>query len=247
MSRLLKTLPLAFALAALSVLAIITISCSTTSSSQAEVRVVNAIPDSPAVDIYINGTKTITNLPFNTVQPDTTPATYVITAGGSATIQGFPTGSTTNPIPPNGAISLSGATQYTVVAIGLELNDSPPLVLADNNTVPTSGNVEFRIVNASPSSPTGGVDVYIVPPNSDITNYTPQISALGNGQGSDYQSLTFAAVGYAVIVTANLGKTPLIKQTYIPQSASITTLVLVDNAGGNNGMSTTPLQLNDLN
>jgi hypothetical protein len=121
------------------------------------------------------------------------------------------------------------------------------LVLTDNNTVPTSGNVEFRIINASPNSPAGGVDVYIVPPGTDITDYTPQISALGYGQRSIYQSVPFLSSGYAVIVTAYLKKTALISQPFTSQSESITTVVLVDNQGGNNGMSQTPLVLNDLN
>jgi len=53
-----------------------------------------------------------------------------------------------------------------------------------------------------------------------------------------------------MIVTVNGNKTPI--ATYAPTAAwpangSITTLVLLDNAGGNNGMSPTPLVLNDLN
>jgi Domain of unknown function (DUF4397) len=242
MSRSLKALPLTLALAALSIFAI---GCA--SSNQAQIRVINAIPDSGPVDVYVNGTKIITNLPFNTVQPATTPASYLAVISGSDTMQSFPPGDTINPISPSGVLSLNGSTQYTVVGVGLELNESAPLLLTDDNTVPTSGNVEFRIVNASLSSPTGGVDVYIVPPGTDITKFTPQISGLGNGQASAYQSLDFITSGYAVIVTANLSKKALITQPPTSQSGSITALVLVDNLGGNNGMSQTPLVLHDLN
>ena len=245
MSRFLKALTLALALAALS---IFTTSCGVTSGT-AQVRVINAIPDSKPEDIYVNGTRIASSLPFGGVYPaPTTPVTYQPVFSGNATIQGFAPGDTTNPISPIGTLSLNGSTQYTVVAFGLELNYSPPLLLTDNNMAPTSGNVEFRIVNASLSSPVGGVDVYIVPPaDTDLTNFTPQISGLGNGQASAYQSLNFISSGYAVIVTANLSKTALIKQPPTSQSGSITTLVLVDNPGGNNGMSQTPLVLQDLN
>jgi len=116
---------------------------------------------------------------------------------------------------------------------------------------PTAGNLEFRIVNASLSSPSNGVDVYIVPPGTDITNYTPQITALGSGQGSGYQPVPFIAGGYQLVVTANLKKIPLIPpQTSAAPTGSITTMVLIDNPilnGGNNGMSQTPLVLNDVN
>jgi hypothetical protein len=90
------------------------------------------------------------------------------------------------------------------------------------------------------------VDVYIVPPGTDITNVTPQISGLGSStQASSYASLTAAT--YAVIVTASGNKTPLVNQNYTLVSGQIRTLVLIDNLGGGNGMSTFPLELSDLN
>jgi hypothetical protein len=242
MSRMLPALPATLALAALS---IITTSCGST--NQAQVRVINAMPDSGPTDIYVNGTRIIPDLTFGTVQPNTTPATYFSISSGTNTIQGFLPGDITNPISPVGTLLLNGSTQYTVIAVGLELNEEPPLLLVDDNTVPVSDNVEFRIINVSPSSPPNGVDVYIVPPGTDITSYTPQISSLGNEQTSPYQSLPFIAGGYAVIVTANLSKTPLITEPATSQSGSIATMVLVDNPGGNNGMSRTPLVLQDLN
>ena len=100
------------------------------------------------------------------------------------------------------------------------------------------------MINASPSSPSAGVDVYIVPHNSSITNFTPQIAALTGSQASSYQVVPVAA--YDVVVTANFSKTALITLPTTPPSGSITTIVLLDNAGGNNGMSTTPLVLDDL-
>jgi hypothetical protein len=247
MLRTLKTLPLTLALAAVSV---VTTSCGST--NRAQVRVINAIPDSGPTDIWVSGTRVASSLPFGAVFP--TPAataTYLGVASGLDTIEGFEPGDTTGPISPIGTATLNGSTEYTVVAVGLELNDSPPLVLTDDNLAPTAGNLEFRIVNASLSSPSNGVDVYIVPPGTNITNYTPQITALGSGQGSGYQPVPFIAGGYEVVVTANLKKIPLIPaQPSAAPSGSITTMVLIDNPtlnGGNNGMSQTPLVLNDVN
>jgi hypothetical protein len=231
---------------AFAALSVITTSCGST-INVAQVRVVNAIPDSQPTDIVVNGGRIVPSLAFDTVRPNTTPASYFQVQSGTDRIQGFAPGDTTNPISPIGTVLLNGSTQYTLIAVGLELTESAPLVLVDNNTVPTSGNVEFRVVNVSLSSPQNGVDVYFVPPGTDITQFTPQISALSNGQSSPYQSLSFIAGGYDMIVTANGGKTPLISQPCGAQSGSIATMVLVDNAPGNNGMSTTPLVLNDLN
>jgi len=246
MFRTLTTLSLTLALAALSG---VTTSCG--SSDRPQIRVINAIPDSGSTDIWLNGAKIIPDLEFGIVFPTpTTPAAYLAVASGSDIIQGFEPGDTTNPISPIGTFNLNGSTQYTVVAVGLELNDEPPLVLTDNNRAPRSGNVEFRIVNASLNSPANGVDVYFVPPGTDITSYTPQITALGQGQGSAYVSIPFLDGGYAVVITATAKKTELIAQPSAAPSGSITTIVIVDNAyvnGVSNGMSQTPLVLNDLN
>ena len=246
MSRLLKLLSLTVALA---VLNLITSSCASTNSG-AQVRLINAIPDSPAVDVYVNGTKVFNDVPFGTAQPNTTPAQYQGAGTGNVAIQGFATGTTANPISPEGSVTFTGSTQYTLIAVGLELNDSPPIVFADNNLVPVSNNLEIRIINVSPSSPVAGLDIYFVAPGTDITSFHPQITALGNGQASPYLQLPFQSTGYSIIFTANLSKIPLITQTSSAATGSITTMVVLDNptqGGVLNGMSTTPLILNDLN
>jgi Domain of unknown function (DUF4397) len=243
MFRLLKALPLTLALATLSLFAA---SCG--SSNQSQIRVVHAIPDGPALDVDVNGTKiTTAALAFGGVQP--TPPAYTKVPSGSVTIQAFDTGTTTNPIfGTNGVTaSLSGSAQYTVVLDGFVASPSAPLI-TDINTAPTSGNIEFRIIHASPSNQTP-LDVYIVPPGTDITNVTPQIGGsnpLTYQQASSYVSVGFATNGYSVILTANGNKTPLFNPPYgiAPPTGSIRTLVLVDLQGGG-AMSQTPLVLND--
>jgi hypothetical protein len=239
MFRLLKALPLMLALAALS---IFTTSCSST--NQAQVRVVHAISDGPALDIEVNTTKVFTNIAFTNVQP--TPPAYTKVASGSVTLEAVDTGTTTAVIG-NTTASLSGSSQYTVVMAGF-LNGTGATAptfysIKDNNTAPTSGNVEFRIIDASPSSP-GTVDVYIVPPGTNITSVTPQISALAYTQASTYQSL--AAGTYSVIVTTSGSKNEFISQDFaLPTAGMIRTLVLVDNTGG--GLPASWLELSDLN
>src|SRR5271157_4675975 len=99
MFRLLKALPLALAVAALSIVAT---SCA--SSGSTRVRVVNAIPDNGsnggiALDININGTKDFPSVAFDTVYPtQTTPASYVSVPSGSDTTIASDAGTTTNPV-----------------------------------------------------------------------------------------------------------------------------------------------------
>src|SRR5450759_1519197 len=90
MFRLLKALPLTLALATLSLFAA---SCG--SSNQSQIRVVHAIPDGPALDVDVNGTKiTTAALAFVGLQP--TPPAYTKVPSGSVTIQAFDTNTTTN-------------------------------------------------------------------------------------------------------------------------------------------------------
>jgi hypothetical protein len=244
MFRLLKVLPLTLSLAVVSFFAT---SCG--SSNQAQIRVVHAIANAPALDIDVNTTKVITNIAFGGVQP--TPPAYTKVASGNVTVQAFDTGTTTNPIfGTNGVtVNLSGSSQYTIVLAGV-LNGSgnnAPAVLqkTDNNTAPTSGNVEFRIIHASPSS-SGTVDVYIVPPGTNINNVNPPtIQGLVFQQASSpYTSV--AAGTYSVIATMSGSKIPFITQDFpLPAAGMIRTLVLVDNTNGGNPPSW--LELNDLN
>ena len=242
MSRLLKALPVALALAALG---IFTTSCG--SSSQSQVRVVHAISDGPALDINVNTTKVFTNIAFGGVQP--TPPAYTKVASGSDTLQAVDTGTTTAVIA-NTSTSLSGSSQYTVLLTGF-LNgtgaNAPTFnLITDNNTAPTSGNVEIRIIDGSANTPQGGFDVYIVPQNTNIQTLTPQISGLLIGQASSYQSLNITGNVYEVIVTPHGNQTPSINQNYTILTGSIRTFVIVDNTGGG-GINAFPLELNDLN
>jgi hypothetical protein len=243
MFRLLKALPFTLALASLCFFAA---SCG--SSSQSQIRVVNAIPDSSSagLDFDVNKTKEATAIQFDGVQP--TPPAYTKASSGSVTFQAYVTGTTTNPLfGANGVTgSLSGSSAYTIILSGFTSNPTV-LTKTDNNAAPASGNIEFRIIHSS-SSNQSPVDVYIVPPGTDITNVNPQISGLAYQQASSYQSLGFPTNGYDIIVTANGNKTPLNNFVFFynsPQN-SIRTMVLVDVPGGGQ-MSPTPVVLNDLN
>ena len=240
MFRLLKALPVTLALAALSIFAT---GCG--SSSQSQVRVVHAISDGPALDINVNTTKVFTDIAFGGVQP--IPPAYTKVASGSDTLQAVDTGTTTVLIA-NTSASLSGSSQYTVLLTGFRngagANAPTFYTIPDNNTAPTSGNVEIRIIDGSANTPQGGFDVYIVPPGANIGGVPPQVSGLLIGQASSYQSLNITGNVYEVIVTPHGNQTPSINQNYTILTGSIRTFVIVDNG---NQVSQLPLLLADLN
>ena len=241
-----KALPLTLALAVLSFFAT---SCGSSSSGHA--RFVNAIQNTAVygngLDVEVNGTKDFTNVTF----PNASSSTYTSVASGSDTILGVQTGTTTQVF--SDTTSLSSGNQYTLVATGFASGSGGNVVLlsiSDNNTAPASGNVEFRVIDASPSGPSA-VDVYIEPEpfSGNLTN--PAISALAYTQTSSYVTLPWnsGGGGWVVFVTAAGNTTPIFSQTFnfgSQSTAAIRTLVLTDVANGSS-MNPAFLELSDLN
>lgn len=252
MFRLLKALPLTLAIAALS---IVTTGCVT---GYSHIRVVNAMSDvTSAVDIDINGTKVVfpnnsgNGLAFDNYLPSTPPATYVSVPAGNVNLQAYETGTTTAIFPNLVPISLLGTDQYTIVLDGVNADNTAVETYLDDNTVPTSGNVEFRVIDASPSFAAGSVDVYILGLPVVGSLPAPTISGLSDRQASGYQSIAYVApvsgnTNYEVIVAPHGNQTPVFTDNISVQNGSITTLVLVDNLYGSNGMSDQPMVLYDL-
>ncbi len=170
-------------------------------------------------------------------------------SSGSTTVEAFISGQTSNPVV-QGTGSLNGGSQYTILLNGFKAQNQPIAFIPDVNTTPTAGNVEFRIINGSPSSPEAGVDVYIVAPGTQLgSGVAPQISGLGFAQSSSYITMPYAAGGYTLIVTPNGNQTPYINSTYTFGSSSggsIRTFVVVDNVNGGS-VADFPLELDDLN
>lgn len=253
MLRLFKALPLTLALASLSIFAT---SCST---SNTRVRFVNAIADTQdygnaGLDIEFNGTKEFTNIPF----PNVSASTYTSVPAGNVKIEGLET-NTTTVVFNNQTVSLSGGSEYTVVATGSAANGGSNVVLLtpiDTNTAPANGRVNFRVINASPNSG-AAVDVYLLPnPNPcqpGSSGCTPTIAALSYQQTSSYVNLPFNSEGssWQMIVTVAGNPNADYLNTTIggfgsASEGAICTLVLTDQQNGSQ-MSAIPIALQDLN
>jgi hypothetical protein len=252
MSRWFKALPLKLALAALSIFAA---GCGS-SSNPAQVRFVNAIQDTAqygaALDIQVNGTTEFTKVAFQGVQP---PSGYTSIPSGGGTFKGLRTGTATEIFIAN--VSLDPSKQYTLVATGFATGVSkvPIISATDNNTTAASGNVEFRVINASPSGPPG-VDIYIIPIGSGTTLTPPAtITNLAYKTTSTYAKLPYNpnvvnGANYTMFVTATGTTSPiLITQTLSAGSSSagaIRTLVLTDQENVDQ-LNQRAIVLNDLN
>lgn len=114
------------------------------------VRVVHASPDAPNVDVWVDGTKVLTDVPFTAVSD------YLAVPAGDHQVQVSATG-TTDPVI-DATLSLAAGTSYTVAAIG-QLAEISATVLTDDR-MPATGQAKLRVFHASPSAP-ASVDVAV--------------------------------------------------------------------------------------
>lgn len=119
-------------------------------SSEAKLRVIHASPDAPAVDIYVNGSKAISNLAFKDVSP------WASLPAGTYDVKVTAAGGTDAVIQAN--LPLEGGKYYSVVATG-KLANITAKVFTDDFSPLDAGKARLRVVHASPDAP--AVDVAV--------------------------------------------------------------------------------------
>ena len=158
------------------------------SSSDAMLRLVQASPDAPPVNVLIDAQSVAVDLAYGndtgylSVKPGSRHIQVVPVSGGAAIF--------------DQTVSFTSSSTQTLLLTGpaagiqpVMLSDTAPTIVAN------SGNV--RVVNASATM--GAADVYIVPAGSSIAGVTPVKAGLTFGQSTGYQ-LTLAG-NYQVFMT----------------------------------------------
>jgi hypothetical protein len=144
----------AIALAAIAAL-VLTTSTLSAQSGAGRVRVMHASPDTPPVDIFVDGAKAVTGLAF----PANTG--YVSLPAGTHNVKVFVSPSDGSGTPALEAdLDVVAGKDYTVLAVGLVGDGSLALLpLEDNNATPANGKAHIRLIHASPDAP--AVDVAV--------------------------------------------------------------------------------------
>ncbi len=122
--------------------------------SDARVRVIHASPDAPNVDVYVDDTETLTDVPYKTVSD------YLTVPAGSYNFKVYAAGAdpaTDDPVIDADA-TLAAGKDYSVAAVGL-VADIAPAVYEDNNAAPAAGKTHVRVIHAAPDAP--NVDVAV--------------------------------------------------------------------------------------
>lgn len=181
-------------------------------AGNAYVRVVHAAPAAPDVDVYVDGSKLLTDFKFATVTG------YVPLAAGEHEIDVTPTGKMASDAVIKQKVTVNEGVNYTVAAIG-DSGTTPALVaFVDNNSV-TSGKAKVRVYHLS--SDAGPVSV--------ATGGNTVIPSLAFKAASDY--LTVPAGSYTFDVTLkNSNKT--VQQPAALEANKVTSVFAVGLAAG---------------
>ncbi len=152
------------------------------------IRLLHASPNTPAVDIYANGSPIARNLSYRQFTE------YFAIPGGNYNIVVFPSGQTTNPVLSTN-INIPGGSIFTVSAIGLSPDITLLPVEEPRMNIP-SGKLMLRFVHLSPNAPNvdlvmqNGVVAFSNVAYKGITQYIPvnpgiytfNLNVAGSGQ-----------------------------------------------------------------
>ncbi len=189
-------------------------------SATANVRVIHAIPDGPAVDVLVDGKTVITALDYGAA------SAYYNVARGTRNLAINATG-TANSVLTTSA-SFKKDSSYTVIATNL-LAAPQALILEDDLSSPAAGNSRVRLVHGAPGA--GLVDIYVTAPGADISGIAPTYANVAFAANTGYTEVP--AGDYQVRVTAAGSKTVAIDTGTLTLVAGETaTAVALDDAGG---------------
>jgi LPXTG-motif cell wall-anchored protein len=162
-----------FSMALALVLALGLFGAASAQSGDARIRVVHASPDAPAVDVYANGNKVLSNVTFFAASD------YLSVPAGSYKLQVVVAGETDlSKAVIDATADLKAGMDYTVAAVNA-VASIEPLVLMDNNAAPAAGKAHVRFVHASPDAPAvdirvkGGPKLYSNVSFKGTGDYTP--------------------------------------------------------------------------
>lgn len=174
------------------VLILLTTTCGSNNNTNAQFRLMDASPGETSLTVTLGGTAFTSAVTYGTASP----YTFVLSGSPTLEVQGpsIITGNTTTLF--NGAVTLNQSTTYTAVGDNYPLDFGVTLYV-DNNSLPTSGNFNLRIINSAPGL--GTVDAYVVAPGTDLSSTSPKVAGLAFQAASAY--LPMSAGTYEVYFT----------------------------------------------
>ncbi len=165
------------------ILAMALVPIASAQSGNAKVRVIHASPDAPAVDVYVDGSKVLSSVPFFAVSD------YLDVPAGEHRFQVTAAGGSPDDAVIDATATVDAGIAYTVAATG-NLAEIQPTIIVDDMSAPASGKAKVRVYHFSPDAP--AVDV-------KLKDGATLIPGLAFPNASDY--LEVDAGSYDIVVT----------------------------------------------
>jgi len=191
------------------------------SAPGAHVRIINATPDAPRLDLYQDSNALAFNLDFGTVTSyiQLAPGAYNITANTAGTRQVLSTAKTT--------FTTSG--QYTVL-IGNTAASLQQLTLADQSQPAPSGQTALRLINQATRA--GAVDIYLVPAGQKVSAVTPLVTGIAFGANTGYVNVPVGTYSLAMLPAGTIPASTTLATYAGPQvtysAGAARTIILID-------------------
>ncbi|WDD90956.1 DUF4397 domain-containing protein [Burkholderia sp. FERM BP-3421] len=189
-----------------------------------QARFINAVPSGPNLDYYLNGSANATGVAYKGV------TRYRDVGSGTQTATYDVSGTTTTIA--QQTFSAAKGHHYTTIALP---STSAPISVIDDPYAKglLSNQARVRGFNASPNAQ--NIDIYVVPPGTDIGTQSPTVSgaAYQNASPASGQDSVYLNGGtYQVIVTSAGSKTPILTTPPVSLNNNADWLLLTIPAGG---------------
>ncbi len=182
-------------------------------SGAAKLRIAHFSPDAPAIDVYFDGVKRLTNVAYEKH------SNYLELPSGKHKIEIRATGAAADvPAVVSADTDLAANGAYTLAAIG-KLADITGKLYTDDTTAPPTGKVKLRVMHDAPDQ--APVDVV-------VTNGQELAAKLAFPDSSPY--LTVDPGKYDVEVRAAGSTTPVLASTVVLQSGGVYSVAVIGGA-----------------
>lgn len=191
------------------------------SQSGSQIRIIDASPDAPGLDIYLNTSAVAYNLGFGTV------TSYVPTELGTYNTLATQVG-TKQILTTSKATFVTGA-QYTIL-IGNVAASLNQLVLKDQSQAAPSGQIALRFIDQA--TRIAAQDIYLVPAGHKLTAVTPIYINITFSTNTGYLNIPTGTYTLVTVPTGTVPASDTVTTYSGPQvtytGGSATTIILID-------------------
>jgi len=193
----------------------------TGSANIAQLRIIDASPDAPGLDVYQGASILASNLGLGTI------TSYIQIAPGNFGINVDIAGTHAQVVSASGTFAASA--QYTVL-IGNYLNSLQELILKDQTIAAPTGQIAVRFIDQSVRA--GAVDLYLIPSGSTIIQVKPILTDITFNTNTGYINVPD---GTYTLVAVPTGTTPTASSNTLYTGSAVyyeggaaRTIVLID-------------------